>query len=282
VQVQERLWSDFSFVASSRYREQVMSALAPAPRLPNQIARDTSLRLTHVSRALRELAGRQLVQCLTPDAKGHGRLYALTDVGSNLVAYREASSRRFSPTQRDSRSAGFVPKIRAATIVRAIHYLRAAKGDVALREALKDWSINVDALTEDTWVSAGAYDEFLELLESKFGDGSYEFVRNLYVHVIPAVSTVREQLLKIIPLPALAELAPTVYAKEWNYGRVVVAAEPRQATFRHFDWLPTPPFCAMFRGTYEGVLRGRGVTGTVTETRCVRRGDNCCEYLVRW
>ncbi|MGI0148763.1 MAG: hypothetical protein ACREDF_04440, partial [Thermoplasmata archaeon] len=65
-------------------------------------------------------------------------------------------------------------------------------------------------------------------------------------------------------------------------GRLVVKTERRQATFCHFDWMPTASFCAMFHGTYEGVLRARGVSGTVAKTRCIRSGDDHCEYVARW
>ena len=273
---------DFSFVASSGYRERVVTALAATPKLPRQLAQDTDLRSTHVSRALRELSSRGLVECLTPSAKTHGRLYALTDPGAALVAYRQNTSRRFSHIGRDPTNLGFVPKIRAAVIIRALQFLQAARGASALKEALKDWSVNPDELTEDVWLSADAFDEFHELLESKFGDGSYDFIRKLYFHVTPAVSTVREQILKAIPLSALAERAPIVYNKEWNYGRLVVKTGRRQALFQHFDWMPTPSFCALFQGTYEGVLKMRGAVGTVTKTRCVRSGDDRCEYLVEW
>jgi len=278
----ERLWADFSFVASSGYRERVMSALAFTPKLPHQLARETDLRLTHVSRALRELSGKGLVECLTPLAKSHGRLYALTENGSSLVIYRQNSSKRFSPGGRNPAAIAFVPKIRAAPIVRALQYLKSSHGTPALDEALKDWSANAEKITEDTWLSADAFDEFHELLESKFGTGNYDFIRNLYFRITPAISTVREQLIKMLPVTALAEMAPVVYHKEWNYGRLLVKTGRRQAAFQHFDWMPTPSFCALFQGAYEGILNARGVAGTVTKTRCVRSGDDRCEYLARW
>lgn len=282
LQVQDRLWSDFSFVASSAYREKVITALVPTPKLPNQIAKDTQLRLSHVSRALRELSDRSLVECLTPGAKGPGRLYAITNVGSHLIAYREASSRRFVPATRDPRMIGFVPKIRGATLVRAVAFLRRTKGVDVVRDALKDWSVNPDELREGSWVSAEAYDEFLELLEAKFGDGTYAFVRDLYHHVTPGISSVQTQLLKAIPLSVLAEQAPIVYGEEWNYGRLVVRLGPRQAIFSHYDWMPTPSFCAMFHGAYEGILERRTVGGSVTKTRCIRAAEDHCEYIARW
>ena len=282
VQVHDRLWSDFSFVASSGYREKVIGSLAFRPKLPGQVADESKLRVSHVSRSLRELSKRGLVECLTPMAKSRGRLYGLTKTGSALAAYRQNSSQRFSSQRRDSPGIGFVPKLRAAVIQGCIQQLRLERGSEAAREALKDWSVTSDELTEDMWLSADAVDEFNELLESRFGDGTYDFIRSLYSQAGPRLSSVKEALLKIIPLEALAERAPIVWNKEWNFGRLVVTTSGRRAVFQHFDMVPAPSFCAIFQGVYEGVLKARKVSGTVTKTRGIRSGDDHCEYIVQW
>ena len=152
----------------------------------------------------------------------------------------------------------------------------------ALYDALKGWSVNPDELTQDARVSAEAYDEFLELLESKFGDGSYGSIRSLFAEAGPSFPTIQGELAKRLPLETLAERAPVVYAKEWNFGRLEVVTDRRRATFRHFDWMPTPAMCAMFHGVYEGILRFRGFTGRLVKTRCVRKGDGFCEYVAEW
>ena len=276
------LWTDFSYVASSSYRERVLKSLAERPKLPKQLALDTGLRIVHVSRALRELRERGLAECLTPDAKSRGRLYGIMSRGSALVAYFRTSSHRYMPTGRTVPSITFVPKIRAAFAIRSTKWLDSVKGVAATREALKGWSVDGDGLTDETWLSVDAYDEFFELLEASFGDGRYDFIREMSSHAGPELSAVKEQVMKVIPIEALAERAPIVYNKEWNYGRLEVATGRRWARFSHFDWEPTPPMCSMFWGTYEGVLEARNVEGTVTKTRCVRSGDSHCEYLARW
>jgi len=210
-------------------------------------------------------------------------LYAVTESGAVLVAYRRENSARFLPVGGGTKGIGFVPKTRAAVFLRCVQYLKKERGEAILKDALKDWSVNLAQLADDMWLSVDAFDEFNELLESKFGDGTYDFIRMLYSHVVPSISTVREQIIKIIPLEALAERAPIVYQKEWNYGRLEVrTSRRRRAVFMHYDWMPAPSFCSVFQGTYEGVLKARKVVGTVTKTRCVRRGDDHCEYLVEW
>lgn len=277
-----RLWSDFSYVASSSYRERVLRSLAERPQLPKQLAQNTDLRLVHVSRALRELSDRNLVECLTPETKSRGRLYGILPSGSALVAFFRTSTHRYLPYTHGHPAIGFVPKIRGTLAVRCLAFLRATKGDAATRAALRDWSVALDEVTEGMWLPVDAYDEFFELLEASFGDGGYDFIRKMSTRAVPSMSAVKEQVLKAIPLEALAERAPIVYSKEWNYGRLEVEAGRGWARFLHYDWEPTPPMCALLQGTYEGVLAARGMQGIVKKTHCVRLGDDRCEYLAEW
>ena len=279
----DRLWQDFSFVASSSYRERVLHALSEKPKFPKDLGRETSLRITHVSRALREMRGRGLVECLNPEAKARGRMYGVTEAGSALFAYLDRSSRRFVPAAaRGIPYIGFVPKIRGSSVLRFLETLREAKGAAEAAEAIRDWAVDPRGVLEDSWISVDACAELLELAESRFGDGSYTFIRSLFADAGPSFPTIQGELAKRLPLETLAERAPIVYGKEWNFGRLEVATERRRATFRHFDWMPTPAMCAMFHGVYEGILRFRGLGGRVVKTRCIRKGDEFCEYVAEW
>ncbi|TLZ52638.1 MAG: hypothetical protein E6K18_02510 [Methanobacteriota archaeon] len=278
-----RLWEDFSFVAASSYRERVIHALAGKPKFPKDLAGETDLRIVHVSRALREMRGRGLVELLTPAAKARGRLYGVTASGAVLLKYLDDSSRRFvPPAARGLPYVGFVPKIRGSSVLRLLAVLREAKGEAALRDATHSWSMDTEQVEEDTWVSVDAGAELLELVEAKFGDGSYAFIRSLFAQAGPSFPTIQAELARKLPLATLAERAPVVYGKEWNFGRLEVETANRRAAFRHYDWMPTPAMCSMFHGIYEGVLRWRGFPGKVLKARCVREGDDCCEYVAEW
>ncbi len=281
--VGDSLWSDFSYVVSSGVRERVVSSLAGTPKVPKQVSLETGLRIYHVSRALRELRDHGLVELLTPEAKGRGRLYGLTGSGSGLLEFLTDSKRRFVPHgAAGAVPSGFVPKVRASSLLRLVEYLRKTQGEGEVREVLAAWGVNPKDLAEDTWLSVDACARFLEVAESRFGDGSYSFIRSAFAGAVSLFPTVREQLAKRVPLEALAESAPIVYSKDWNYGRIEVETAPRRATFRHFDWMPTPAMCALFHGVYEGVLAARGFRGKVTKTACVREGDASCEYRAEW
>lgn len=276
-----RVWSDFSFVVSSGYRERVLSSLAAKPKLPMRLAEETDLRIAHVSRALRELSERGLVVCLTPEVKARGRLYGLTEIGAALLSSMNESKGRYAVATVPKQEV-FVPKIRASTVLRFLEYLKKVRGGKAVAEAIRGWAVDPSALTDDTWLSVESCAQFLDLVERAFGDGSYGFIRRLFADAVATFPTVREQLSKAVPLRVLAETAPIVYAKEWNYGRLEAKSDSRKATFSHYDWMPTPAMCAMFHGIYEGVLAARSVRGKVTKTRCVRTGSDHCEYVVEW
>src|SRR5437667_10376202 len=121
-------WSDFSFVVSSGYRERVLTSLAPKPKVPRQLAEETDLRIVHVSRALRELSDRGLVECLTPEVKAPGRLYGLTPDGTALLAALNGSGRYVTPTVRCGDAVGFIPKIRGPSLLRFLDFLRLNRG----------------------------------------------------------------------------------------------------------------------------------------------------------
>jgi DNA-binding transcriptional ArsR family regulator len=82
-------WDDASFVISSPYREDVLTRLADGPATPSQIATDKNMDISHVSRALGDLRERALVELLVPEERQKGRIYGLTDRGSDIATLIE-------------------------------------------------------------------------------------------------------------------------------------------------------------------------------------------------
>lgn len=77
-------WSLIGYIIRSSYRKKVFIALKKQPLRPSEISRETGLRLTHVTRALRELKKKNLVKCLNPQEK-FGRFYILTPKAKKLI-----------------------------------------------------------------------------------------------------------------------------------------------------------------------------------------------------
>jgi DNA-binding transcriptional ArsR family regulator len=82
-------WDDASSVISSTYREDALTRLAASPATPSQIAADSGMDISHASRALRELRERSLVELLVPEERKKGRIYGITDRGSDIAALVE-------------------------------------------------------------------------------------------------------------------------------------------------------------------------------------------------
>lgn len=77
-------WDDASFVISSRYREGVLERLSSGPATPSQIAGDTEMEISHISRALGRLREHSLVELLVPEERQKGRIYGITDRGTEI------------------------------------------------------------------------------------------------------------------------------------------------------------------------------------------------------
>lgn len=74
------MWDMLSF-AKGRTRRLCLEALSSGPRMPEMIAKSSGEHLSHVSRALRELMEKELVECVTPKANKN-RIYKLTKKGN--------------------------------------------------------------------------------------------------------------------------------------------------------------------------------------------------------
>lgn len=75
-------WDVIGYVISSNHRTIVLGRLTESPATPTQIADDVGLSVTHVSRALRSLRDRDLVELLVPEERRKGRVYGVTSKGS--------------------------------------------------------------------------------------------------------------------------------------------------------------------------------------------------------
>lgn len=77
-------WDEIGYVISSTYRVKVLQRLSDSPAPPAQIAEDTGCAVSHVSRALKGLRERGLVDLLVPESRQKGRIYGITDEGREI------------------------------------------------------------------------------------------------------------------------------------------------------------------------------------------------------
>ena len=77
-------WDDVGYVISSKYRVAVLRNLSSGPATPTNIAEESELGITHISRALRRLEERDIVELIVPEEQRKGRLYAPTEKGETI------------------------------------------------------------------------------------------------------------------------------------------------------------------------------------------------------
>ena len=84
MELSDEMLIEISYVQISKYREKVMKSLEGEVKIPSQIAKDSDIRVNHISKVLSELKAHDLVECINPEVR-KGRLYRLTDKGDELV-----------------------------------------------------------------------------------------------------------------------------------------------------------------------------------------------------
>lgn len=78
-------WDAVSYVIASDYRTKIMVALLSGAKTPTELVDATELDMTYVSRTLRDLKDKDLVELLVPEETNKGRLYGLTDGGEEIA-----------------------------------------------------------------------------------------------------------------------------------------------------------------------------------------------------
>ena len=78
-------WNKYSYVARGRNRKRILLKLA-SPMTPTQLTLAARVSLSHVSKALRDLRGRGLVECINPQEKV-GKVYKRTRDGDEIAEY---------------------------------------------------------------------------------------------------------------------------------------------------------------------------------------------------
>lgn len=84
--MEEEDWSVLSEVKRSTYRRKALAYLFDIgePRTPTEIGKKIEVSMNHVSRALREMADRDLVEVINPEA-AYDRRYRITDRGRRIL-----------------------------------------------------------------------------------------------------------------------------------------------------------------------------------------------------
>lgn len=259
-----------SFLVSSGQREKVLGAVYVSPRSPAQIAKETGLRLPHVSRTLRQLSSAGLVRPLSGEPRG--RLYSTTRLGQEVFD-------QLGLTRGDRVVA---PMCRGMHYRSYYHWVTLHFGKKRADALFQEFGIDPSRIDPEGWYPLRTALQIMETIEALFGDGTYETVRQMFEDEAGSFSSVQRLLRRVLPLSLLLEMVPSVYSREFNHGRVEVEVHGRRGLMKHFDWVSSPGRCAAWQGVYQGGLRLSGHRGKVTKVACMLKGDPYCGYVIEW
>ncbi|MBS3076274.1 winged helix DNA-binding protein [Candidatus Pacearchaeota archaeon] len=79
----ETNWEDIGFIISSEYRKKVLKNLEN-PKTPSSISKETNINKTHISKTLKELNSKKLIECLNPKAV-KGKFFVITEEGKDIL-----------------------------------------------------------------------------------------------------------------------------------------------------------------------------------------------------
>lgn len=260
-----------SFVLSSSQREKVLGSLLGGPKHPAAIAKDTALRLPHVSRTLRQLTKAELVSSLNETLRG--RLYAVTPLGQSVYEeLREARGDRL-----------VAPLARGSHFRNYHHWLVKTYGKKRADEFYHSMGLDPNKIDASGWYPLRTIVHVADMIENTFGDGSGETARRMLREEANNFSSIRRYTSMALPFKYLAELMPAAYHREFNHGRLEVEVHGRRALVKNYDWISSPARCAAWQGTYEGALAVSGhPKATVRKVACILKGDPYCGYELEW
>ncbi len=260
-----------SYVLSSSQREKVLGAVIPGTRTPAQIAKETGLHLPHVSRALAQLAHEGLV---TPLSNGsRGKIYSTTPLGK--IVFDELTSTRGDRL--------VAPLARGSHFRNYYHWISKKYGKKVADDFFLEHDISTKTIDATGWYPLRTVVTVLDSIEKTFGDGSGETVRTMLREESMNFASVKRYVGIIIPFKYFLELAPAIYAREFNHGRLEIEVHGRRALAKNYDWISSPARCAAWMGTYEGILADYGFRHVrVRKVACILKGDPYCGYEIGW
>jgi hypothetical protein len=96
-------------------------------------------------------------------------------------------------------------------------------------------------------------------------------------------ASVRRYTRLLVPFKFLLELAPAMYAREFNHGRLEIEVHGRRALSKNYDWISSPARCSAWLGTYEGTIASYGFKHvSIRKVACILKGDPYCGYEIEW
>ena len=84
-------WEDIGLITSSEYRKKVLTQLE-FPKTPSLLSKILDINKAHISKALRELMERKMIECLNPKSN-KGKFFKSSNYGKEILREIEKLSK---------------------------------------------------------------------------------------------------------------------------------------------------------------------------------------------
>lgn len=77
-------WELVGKLKASSYRLRILKILLKEPKTPRELEKESNIKISHVSKVLKELSEMKLIECKTPKLR-QGKIYAILPLGRKML-----------------------------------------------------------------------------------------------------------------------------------------------------------------------------------------------------
>ena len=169
-------------------------------------------------------------------------------------------------------------KTRGSAITGYFKYIKKKWGQDGLDKCYSDLGIK-EELDETKYYPDTLMIDVLKWIRSNYGDKSLEDGGRFVVQNLGVIAW----LVRMATPKFIAKRFQKNVKELYTFGYVRIDdSRDRTVIVQLYDVYSGPERCIAWVGVCKGALELTNTKGTVEKTKCVEKGDKCCEYTMEW
>ena len=175
---------------------------------------------------------------------------------------------------------GAEKKLKGGAIIGYLQFVKKKWGNAGYEQCLKDTGIDPSRLKTQQLYDREISDRVLNWIRTNKGDENVTQCGKFTVKNLGPLG----YLVRFMNIETMLKKAEGSYREAFKYGKMksYVDLPNKTALIRLIDSTEREVSCLAWHGVFEGILEMRGLKGTVTKTKCQLKGDQYCEYKMKW
>jgi hypothetical protein len=175
-------------------------------------------------------------------------------------------------------------RVRGRDLIDALDFVRQSHGEAALSQVFTGLApdtraIFSSALRESEWYPLDQLVSFLVTAKRRLARDDRDFYRAQGYYAGQRQKASFLGVMVATP-EAREKTAATIWRMFYDVGRLLVVGTGPGGASQIHDFPTTPELCERFAGIWEGIIGDEEHKAVAIHTRCVLRGDECCEFRV--